>query len=99
MAAHWVRGCERSLKDNDADVRLAAVRALAAIQREDAADMMRAFLDDPDPQLVVTAACALAESSREDDRDRAESALRALAADTREQAVPVRIEVARDLGG
>ena len=96
---HWVSWVRRSLKDNDADVRIAAVRALAAIQREDAADIMRTYLDDPDPKLVVTAACALAESSREDDRDKAESVLRALAADTREQTVPVRIDVARNLGG
>ena len=98
-SSHWVQWVRRSLKDNDAEVRIAAVRALAAIQREDAADIMRTYLDDPDPKLVVTAACALAESSREEDRDRAESVLRALAADTREQTVPVRIDVARNLGG
>ncbi len=96
--SHWLRGIERSLKDNEGVVRLAAVRALASVQGEEAAELMRGYLQDPDPTLVVTAACALAESSSEADRTAAADALRGLAADTREQAVPIRIEVARGLG-
>jgi ATP:ADP antiporter, AAA family len=96
--AHWLRGVERSLKDTDGEVRLAAVRALAALNREDATNVMRGFLKDPDPQMVVTAASALAESSSENDRTAAEDALRHLTQDTREQAVPIRVEVARALG-
>ncbi len=95
---HWLRWIQQSLKDNDGSVRLAAVRALASIQREEAADLMRGYLHDPEPRLAVTAACALAESSHEADRASAEDALRALASDTREQAVPIRIEVAKGLG-
>ena len=60
--------------------------------------MMRGFLSDPDPVMVVTAACALAEADSDADRTAAEDALRALASDTREQAAPVRAEVARALG-
>lgn len=96
--AHWLSGVERSLKDNDPEVRLAAVRALAVLQREEAAELMRGFLQDADPKMVVTAASALAESSLDADRVAAENALRDLAADTREQAVQVRVEVARSLG-
>jgi AAA family ATP:ADP antiporter len=95
---YWVRWIQQALKDNDGGVRLAAVRALAAIQREEAADLMRGYLNDPDPKLVVTAACALAESKYDSDRDAAEDALRTLASDTREQAAPIRIEVAKGLG-
>jgi AAA family ATP:ADP antiporter len=97
-ANHWLRGIERSLKDSDAEVRLGAVRALAALHREDATDLMRGFLHDPDPVMVVTAACGLAESPSPDDRLAAENALRDLASDTREQAVPIRLEVAHSLG-
>ena len=97
-ASHWVRGIERSLKDSDSEVRLAAVRAMAALQREDATDLMRGLLSDPDPVMVVTAACGLAESAVADDRVAAENALREVAADTREQAVPIRFEVAHSLG-
>jgi AAA family ATP:ADP antiporter len=95
---HWLRWIQQSLKDNDGSVRLAAVRALASIQREEAADLMRGYLHDPEPRLAVTAACALSESTHEADRTSAEDAIRALASDTREQAVPIRIEVAKGLG-
>jgi ATP/ADP translocase/HEAT repeat protein len=97
-ANHWRRGIDRSLKDTDSEVRLAAVRALAALHREDATELMREFLTDADPVMVVTAACGLAESASPDDRLAAEQALRELASDTREQAVPIRFEVAHSLG-
>jgi ATP/ADP translocase/HEAT repeat protein/CRP-like cAMP-binding protein len=97
-ANHWLRGIERSLKDSHGEVRLAAVRALAALHREDATEVMRGFLKDADPVMVVTAACGLAESASPDDRLAAEEALRELASDTREQAVPIRLEVAHSLG-
>ena len=63
---HWGRGIERALKDGDGAVRLAAVRAMAAQQREEAANLMRGYLNDPNPQLAVTAACALAESTADE---------------------------------
>jgi ATP/ADP translocase/HEAT repeat protein/CRP-like cAMP-binding protein len=94
---HWRRGIERALKDSDGGVRLAAVRALASRQQGQAMNLMRQYLQDADPQLVVTAASALAESPDEADRSAAEDALRRLSADTRDQAVPVRLEVARAL--
>jgi ATP:ADP antiporter, AAA family len=97
-ANHWLRGIERSLKDSDGEVRLAAVRAMAALHREDATEVMRGFLKDADPVMVVTAACGLAESASPDDRLAAEEALRELASYTREQAVPIRLEVAHSLG-
>jgi AAA family ATP:ADP antiporter len=97
-ASYWLRGVERSLKDTNGDVRLAGVRALAAMHHEAAADVVRGFLTDQDPLMVVTAACALAESSSESDRTAAEAALRELAADTREQSVPIRREIAHSLG-
>ncbi len=96
--AHWLRGIETALKDSDGAVRLAGVRALAAQRREEAADLMRGYVNDSDPRLAVTAACALAESASEEDRLAAEVALQRLASDTRAQAVATRVEVARGLG-
>jgi ATP:ADP antiporter, AAA family len=96
--SYWLRGVERAMKDPEPPVRLAAVRALAALNREDATSMMRGLLSDPDPVIVVTAARALAEADSDVDRTAAEDALRALASDTREQAASVRAEVARALG-
>ena len=97
-AAYWLPAVVPALKDSNHDVRLAAVRALAVLKGEGASELMRPYLSNSDPLLVVTAASALSESSNDSDRDAAEAALRRLASDTREQAVPVRLEVARSLG-
>jgi HEAT repeat protein/CRP-like cAMP-binding protein len=97
-AEYWLPAVVPALKDTNHDVRLAAVRALAVLKDEGASEIMRPYLTNSDPLLVVTAATALSESSNEADRDAAQDALRRLASDTREQAVPVRLEVARSLG-
>ena len=96
--SQWERGIELALRDSDAEVRLAGVRALAAVKGEDAAEVMRGFLRDPNALMVVTAACALAESPSEQDQRDAERALSELAADTRDQSVPIRRSVAHSLG-
>ncbi len=96
-ASHWLPAITQALKDANPEVRVAAVRALSVLRREDAHELMRPYLSDADPQLVVTAACALAESPNEADRQAAEDALRRLALDTREQAAPIRQAVARTL--
>ncbi len=95
----WLPGIERLMhEDADAGVRLAAVRALAAVRREAAADVVRPLLADADPRLVVTAAAALGAGQDEADIDAAAEALTRLSSDSREQAVPARLEVARALG-
>jgi ATP/ADP translocase/HEAT repeat protein/CRP-like cAMP-binding protein len=98
QALHWTQGAERALKDPDGKVRLAAVRALAVMRREDAPEMMRPFLQDSDPLMAITAASALAIHGSDEDRAAAEETLRLLASDTREQAISTRLEVARVLG-
>ena len=69
-ADRWLRGIERGLIDPEGDVRSAAVRALASVKGQEAAALMRPYLDDADPALVVTAASALSSSPDEADRDR-----------------------------
>ena len=91
----WLTAVERSLTDADYDVRAAAVRALATLRRERAVELMRPYLDDHDPRLVITAAIALGGSRDEADVSAAFTALRALIDDARESAVATRREVAR----
>ena len=77
---------ERMLKDEDADVRAAAVRALAALAKEDASTLMRRHLGDPEPRVAVTAAVVLADSGHEADAHAAEATLQRLIDDTRDAA-------------
>jgi AAA family ATP:ADP antiporter len=98
VQARWSDGIERMLKDEHAEVRAGAVAALAATRGEQAVGVMRPYLEDRDPRLVVTAAAALADSPAEQDVRAAENALRTLALDTRQTTVAARREVAQALG-
>ena len=95
LAERWLPAIEGRLKDTDHDVRLAAVRALATIRRERAAEVMRPFLANEDPRLVATAAIALADSTVDSDVEATERALQTLVNDTRESGAEARREVAR----
>ena len=97
-AGRWLRGIERSLTDGDGDVRGAAVRALAAVRGQDAAAIMRPYLREADPALVITAATALAGSADPADVEAASAALRGFIDDARAQQAGVRRDVARALG-
>jgi AAA family ATP:ADP antiporter len=99
LRERWSGAVERLLKDASADVRAAAVHALAAIRGEGAAELMRRYLDDRDPRVATTAAAILAGSQRDEDVAAAEAALDRFAADTRETAVEGRRQVAAVLGG
>ncbi|MEO6221833.1 MAG: Npt1/Npt2 family nucleotide transporter [Vicinamibacterales bacterium] len=98
MADRWLPGVETALTDSQANVRVAAVRALAALRGEAVADVMRPFLGNTDPALVIVAAAALADSHTPVDVDLALQTLRGFACDTRDQAVEARRLVARALG-
>jgi AAA family ATP:ADP antiporter len=97
-AERWLPGVERALADEDGEVRLAAARALATLRGEAAVDVMRPYLDHHDPNLVVTAAAALAGSDLESDVDRAYETLKRLAGETGGSATELRRQVARALG-
>ena len=96
-AARWGPAVERMLNDQDADVRAAAVHALAVLSTEDASTVMRRHLDDPEPRVSATAAAVLANSRIEADADAAEAALARLTEDTREVAAGARREAAAAL--
>jgi ATP/ADP translocase/CRP-like cAMP-binding protein/HEAT repeat protein len=94
----WLPAVERALSDEDGEVRLAAARALAAIRGKSAAEVMRPFLDSPDPNLAVTAAAALASSDNEADVATAEDTFKRFVSDTRASSAGLRQQVARALG-
>ncbi|MEP7117020.1 MAG: Npt1/Npt2 family nucleotide transporter [Acidobacteriota bacterium] len=96
-ASRWMGGIARALTDSDGEVRHAAVRALASVRGQGAAELMRPYLRDADPALVVTAASALASSTDPADQAAASTALRALIDDSRTQQASTRAEVARAL--
>jgi AAA family ATP:ADP antiporter len=97
-ADRWAPAVQRALTDADGRVRVAAVGALAAVRSEAAATVMRPYLNSSDPALVIAAAAALASSADPVDVQTAEDTLRRFADDGRDQAAPLRLQVARVLG-
>jgi hypothetical protein len=61
-ASRWLPTVSRMVQDEDVDVRAAALRALAELEHEDAAVLMRRHLADAEPRVVVTSAITLANS-------------------------------------
>ena len=85
---------ERMLKDEDADVRAAAVHALAALSTEDAPMLMRRYLGDAEPRVAVTAAVVLADSGLQADVHSADATFKRLIEDRRDAAAGARKEAA-----
>ena len=50
VQARWSAGVEKMLKDDDPEVRAAAVGALAATRGEQVVGLMRPYLEDRDPR-------------------------------------------------
>ena len=97
VAERWKDTVERMTREDDVDVRAAALMTLAALDHRDAAAVMPDHLDVPEPRVVVAAAAALARSAETTDVERAEATLRRLIDDTRGTAVDGRKEAARAL--
>ena len=97
VSAHWAPAVERLLNDENPDVRAGAMRALAALKKEEAPAFLKGYLADPAPRVAVTAAVILAASEHEGDQTSAEATLERLTADTRHAAAPARREVAAGL--
>jgi ATP:ADP antiporter, AAA family len=98
VVGRWLPAIEHLLNDEDANVRAAAVHALATLRKENASTLMRRHLRDPEARVVVTAAVVLADSGDETDAHEGEAALTRLALDTRVAAAAGRREVAVGLG-
>ena len=96
-AGRWLPTVSRMVQDEDVNVRAAALRALAELEHEDAAVLMRRHLADAEPRVVVTSAISLANSGRQDDVIAAEAALRQIITDVRDTAAAGRAEAATAL--
>ena len=75
VAAKWRSNVQRMLGDESAEVRAAAVGALATLGGEAQTDLVRPYLDDANPRIAATAAVVLAGSSKDEDRELAERTL------------------------
>ncbi len=93
-ASRWLPGVEALLRDENADVRAAAIGALAHLNSQQGCELMRPLLQDRDPRIVLTAATMLAGSDRSEDAVLGERVLARLVADTSESAAPVRRDFA-----
>ncbi len=94
IAQQWTPQIRRLLGDPDAAVRAAALSALSAINREDAASVARPLLTDADPRICATAAVALAGSADPADVAAAEARLLELSRDSRDATRGARRDVA-----
>jgi len=76
----------RLMSDPDADVRAAAVRALASLQQDAERSLLRPHLQDPSPGVAAAAAVELADSGVPEDESAAEAALARLIANSQDAA-------------
>ena len=97
VAHRWKGTVERMTRDDDVDVRAAALEALASLAHQDAAAMISGHLDDPEPRVAVAAAAVLARSGREPDVLLAVATFQRLIDDTRDAGAAGRREAARAL--
>ena len=99
VAHRWRGAVERMTRDDDVDVRAAALEALASLAGQDAAATMSDHLDDPEPRVAVAAAAVLARSDRAPDVLLATATLQRLIEDTRDTGAAGRRQAARALAG
>lgn len=97
LARRWEPAINGLLSDSNPEVRAAAVRALAAVRGDAAAEVARPMLSDPDSRLVVTAATILADSPVQQEARDAHAALAAVCDDRRPEAAGARRDVAAAL--
>ncbi len=95
IVERWAPSLEKSLRDDDPDVRAGALSVLSSVRQGDVRELMRPYLNDSDPRVAATVAVALAESGNERDRAEARRVLERLAGDGRDAMAPSRREAAR----
>jgi HEAT repeat protein len=93
----WLPTVRRMLDDDHPDVRAAALGAVAALRRDEGADLLRRHLDDADPRVAAAASIDLADSDDASDAAVAEATLARLAGDARAEAAGARRHAAAAL--
>ncbi|MEE2636722.1 MAG: Npt1/Npt2 family nucleotide transporter [Acidobacteriota bacterium] len=102
IATRWAPIIQGMIKDENPDVRAAAIGALASIQDQDVSALALNLLDDSDPHIVATAAVALSHSGNPADAETANQALATLATTAAESDPSIRRDLAsaiRHVGG
>ena len=102
IADRWAPIIQGMIKDENPEVRAAAIGALASIRDQDATSLARTLLSDNDPRIVATAAVALSQSGQRADEETADRALASLAAAAEESDPDLRRDLAaaiRHVGG
>ena len=102
ITQRWAPVIQGMITDENPDVRVAAIGALARMRDQDATALARTLLSDNDPRIVATAAVALSQSGHREDEEAADRALSSLAAADEESDVQVRRDLAaaiRNVGG
>jgi len=94
IAARWLPAIEVMFRDEDPEVRSAAIGALANLNDRQGYNLVRPLLQDKDPRIALTAAMVLSGSDREEDAALGETVLTGLVTDTRESAAPLRRDFA-----
>jgi len=97
-ASQWLPAAQRLMADEDPEVRLAAVAALAKMKPGQPVEFLRPFLKDHDPRVAMTAAVYFAQSGVDEDVEAAQAILKGLVSDTRESAIPTRRDLAAAIG-
>ena len=98
IAKRWAPMIQGMIKDENPDVRAAAIGALASTRDQDAVAFARTLLSDDDPRIAATAAVALSQSGRPEDKEEADRALSSLAAAADESDAQVRRDLAAAIG-
>ncbi len=94
ISSRWLSAIEHMVTAEEAEVRHAAIGALAKMRHSQADTLLRGLLDDGDPRISMTAALALARSEKEEDAVAAEGVLKKLVSDVRDSTVQARRDLA-----
>jgi AAA family ATP:ADP antiporter len=94
IVEQWLPLIQRMITDESPEVRAAAISALVNLRHEQTTDLLRPYLQDPEPRIATTAAVVLACSGNEHDVAASEEVLSRLASDTRESNAMARKDVA-----
>ncbi len=93
-ALRWLPAVQRLTRDDQPEVRAAAIGALAGVRDERVYELLRPHLQDSDPRIALMAAMILSAGPREEDTGAAEKVLTGLVSDTSEAGTQVRRDFA-----
>ncbi|MBM3789942.1 MAG: cyclic nucleotide-binding domain-containing protein, partial [Acidobacteria bacterium] len=94
ISGRWLPAIQRMVADENTEVRIAAIGALANMRDDQAEVLLRALMNDGDPRTSMTAALVMTQSHNEDDAAAARGLLQSLAGDLRASSARARRDLA-----